>query len=85
MQEFALADFMKRLPAFLLMIVLGVGCFAPAYIQAGTSAQSQARAARKAQKKQQKAQKKYAKAQRKSEKKMLRTERKNSKRYPAHY
>jgi phage head maturation protease len=72
---------MKRLALALLLVVATT--VVPAYSHAGTSARSQAREIRKAQKKQQKAQKKYVKAQKKAERKMLKTERKNSTRYPA--
>jgi len=73
---------MKRLAAFILLGILCVGCSVQAFARTGTSARSQSRDSRKAEKKQQKAQKKYAKAQRKAERKMLKTERKNT-RYPA--
>jgi hypothetical protein len=74
---------MKTLPVFLVVAVLGLGCFVPGYALARTNAQSQARGARKAEKKQAKAQKKYAKAQRKAERKMLKNSRKNT-HYPSH-
>jgi Sec-independent protein translocase protein TatA len=74
---------MKRLFAVVLLFVLATSQL-PVYAHAGTSAGSQARDVRKAQKRQAKAQKKYVKAQKKAERKMLKTERKNSTRYPAH-
>jgi hypothetical protein len=64
------------LTAFLMDGVLPPGAGAQ------TSASSQARSLRKAEKRRQKATKKYAKAQKKAEHKMLKTERKNTK-YPS--
>jgi hypothetical protein len=72
---------MKKVPLFILVAVLGVGCLAPVY--AGAKTQTQDRDARKMEKKQAKAQKKYAKAQKKAEKKMLKTSKKNT-HYPTH-
>jgi len=67
----------------LLLTAFWVGGVLPLGAQGQTSASSEARALRKAEKRRQKATKKYAKAQKKAERKMLKTERKNTK-YPFH-
>lgn len=70
---------MKKTVLIFLLTVFSVCWALPA--AARSSAQTQARELRKAEKRRQKATKKYAKAQKKAEKKMLKTERKNT-RYP---
>lgn len=74
---------MKKLALFVVLGVLCASCSVSAYAAPRNTAQSQARAAQKAQKKQQKAQKKYLKAQQKAQKKMIKHDRKNT-HYPKH-
>ncbi len=73
---------MKKLAAFLLLVLLSFGSLVPAMAQMRSNGTPPSRDERKAAKKQQKAQKKYAKAQQKAQKKMLKTERKGTK-YPS--
>jgi len=73
---------MKKTTVLLLLTAFLVGGVSSSGAQAETSAGSEARALRKAEKRRQKATKKYAKAQKKAERKMLKTERKNTK-YPS--
>ena len=68
---------MKKLAAFLVLAVLGVGWCGSAYARSKNT-YTQPSDSRKAEKRQQKAQKKYAKAQKKAERKMLKTEKKNT-------
>jgi hypothetical protein len=74
---------MKKTTVLLLLTAFLMGGVLPPGAQAETSASSEARSLRKAEKRRQKATKKYAKAQKKAERKMLKTERKNTK-YPSH-
>ncbi|MGA7907536.1 MAG: hypothetical protein WCA16_09045 [Candidatus Sulfotelmatobacter sp.] len=69
---------MKKLAAFILLLVMGMSCAALARAQISPGALSESRAARKADKKQQKAMKKYQKAQRKAQRKMEKKDRKNT-------
>jgi hypothetical protein len=73
---------MRKLAAFLLILVCAAGMSLPMQAQVHTRPASHSPT--KEEKKQIKAQKKYAKAQKKAEKKMLKTEKKNSYRYPSH-
>ena len=82
-EELVSRGHMKRVPVFLLVVVLGVGGLVPQAVQAGTDPYKQDRDARKMEKKQAKAQKRYAKAQKKAEKKMLKESRKKT-HYPKH-
>lgn len=66
---------MKKLAAFILLGVLGLGCAMQSFAQ---NPMAHSRASQKAERKQLKAQKKYAKAQGKAQRKMLKTERKNT-------
>jgi hypothetical protein len=66
---------MKRIAAFMLLVVLSVAGTMPAYAQR-TSVQENSRQSQKAAKKQQKASKKTAKQQRKAMKKYTRGQRK---------
>jgi ribosomal protein L12E/L44/L45/RPP1/RPP2 len=75
---------MKRISAILALAVLSSTFLLPNVAVAAPSAQSDARAARKANKKQQKAQKKYLKAQKKAQNKMIKKDRKNT-HLPSHY
>ena len=74
---------MKRIGAILVLAVLSFGLMPNAAV-AAPSANSDARATRKANKKQQKAQKKYVKAQKKAQNKMIKKDRKNT-HLPSHY
>jgi hypothetical protein len=69
---------MKRLATFLVLASLCISHAAPVYARADNSANSQARASRKAARQQQKVLKKYAKAQRKAQRKMAKQDRKNT-------
>jgi Flp pilus assembly protein TadB len=75
---------MKRIGAILVLAVLSFSFLLPNVAVASPSAKSDARAARKANKKQQKAQKKYIKAQKKAQNKMIKKDRKNT-HLPSHY
>ena len=75
---------MKRIGATLVLAVLSFGSLLPNLAVAAPSANSDARATRKANKKQQKAQKKYIKAQKKAQNKMIKNDRKNT-HLPSHY
>jgi Flp pilus assembly protein TadB len=75
---------MKRIGAILVLAVLSFGLVGPNMAFAVPSAKSDARAARKANKKQEKAQKKYLKAQKKAQNKMIKKDRKNT-HLPSHY
>jgi hypothetical protein len=74
---------MKQKTVLLLLTAFLVGGVFPPGARGQTSARSEARSLRKAEKRRQKATKKYAKAQKKAERKMLKTERRNTK-YPSH-
>jgi hypothetical protein len=69
---------MKRISAILVLGVLSFGLLLPNIAVAAPSAKSDARAARKMNKRQQKAQKKYMKAQKKAQKKMFKRDVKNT-------
>jgi uncharacterized membrane protein (DUF106 family) len=75
---------MKRIGAILILAVLSCGFLLPNMAVAAPSAKSDARAARKMNKRQQKAQKKYMKAQKKAQNKMIKKDRKNT-HLPSHY
>ena len=76
---------MKRIGAILVLALLSFGSLLPNLAVAAPSANSDARATRKANKKQQKAQKKYVKAQKKAQNKMIKKDRKNTTHRPYHY
>ena len=69
---------MKRISAILILALLSFGFLLPNTADAAPSAKSDARAARKMNKRQQKAQKKYLKAQKKAQKKMFKKDVKNT-------
>jgi len=75
---------MNRIGATLLLALLTFGFVVPNQAVAAPSAKSDARAARKMNKRQQKAQKKYMKAQKKAQNKMIKKDRKNT-HLPSHY
>lgn len=75
---------MKRFSAILVLAILSLGFLLPNMAVASPSTKSDARAARKMNKRQQKAQKKYMKAQKKAQKKMIKKDRKNT-HLPSHY
>lgn len=69
---------MKRLSALLILASLCLSCTVVGYARTDNSAQSQARATRKATRKQQKAMNKYIKKQQKAQRKMAKQDRKNT-------
>lgn len=69
---------MKRIGAILILALLSFVFLVPNLAVAVPSANSEARTARKANKRQQKAQKKYLKAQKKAQKKMFKKDVKNT-------
>lgn len=75
---------MRRITAILTFAALSFGFLLPNMAVAAPSAKSDARAARKMNKRQQKAQKKYMKAQKKAQKKMFKKDVKNT-HLPSHY
>lgn len=75
---------MKHISAILILAVLSFGFLLPNMALAAPSAKSDARAARKMNKRQQKAQKRYMKAQKRAQNKMIKKDRKNT-HLPSHY